>query len=187
MGVQRSAGGDAVERRWAVRCHDGRMDAGLYVEQVRTRLSSRGVQVDEELIGGFHCLVGYVGEFRIGWAMNTLHLFTILATPKHPITADLLEPFANDAIAHTVAEKGAMRGIGSTVGTIPVMAGPSVAADGITLAESKIVGDIGSFAWPCAVDLSSDTLYSHVGPADKFTRYAEHVNAEIEATLRPTV
>lgn len=161
------------------------MDAARYVELVRTRLGAGGIAVSEELVGGFHCLFGYVGEFRIAWAMNTLHLFTALATPKHAVTRDVLEPFANDAVEHCVAAKGLMRGIGSTVGVIPVLAGPSVTADGIELAQQKILGQVGAFAWPCAVDLSTDMLYSHVGSADKFTRFADHIDAQIAMYLPP--
>jgi hypothetical protein len=161
------------------------MDAAEYADKVSDRLTSTRREVTHELIGGHHCVVGYLGEFRASFGFSKLHLFTAIGSVVHAVEADALEVFSNDVIEHSIAKKGALRGFQVTIGTVPVLIGPSVTPQAVQLTSSKIVEAFSAFAWPTAVDLTTSTLYSHQGPADKFSRYADFVAQQIASTLHP--
>jgi hypothetical protein len=159
------------------------MDASEYVALVTKRLAATDREITKELIGGHHCVVGYLGEFRASFGFSKLHLFTAIGSVSHAVEADALEVFSNDVIEHSIAKKGALRGFQVTIGTVPVLLGPSVTPETIALTRTKIVEAFSAFAWPTAVDLTTSTLYSHQGPADKFSRYADFVSQQIASTL----
>jgi hypothetical protein len=159
------------------------MEASEYVDMVTERLAASDREVTRELIGGHHCVVAYLGQFRASFGFSKLHLFTAVGAVKHAVEADALEVFSNDVIEHSIADKGALRGFQVTIGTIPVLIGPAVTPETITLTSTKIVETFSAFAWPTAVDLTTSTLYSHQGPADKFSRYADFVSQQIASTL----
>jgi len=133
-----------------------------YLDLVGKRLQADGVAVRSASVGGLPALVGYRSRFRLAWMATRLNLFTVVAGVPS-VTAGGLEQFSRDAVAYAVSEKGRRRGLQTGVAAIAVLVGTVVEPDAAAYAEDQVLKRWSAFAWPTAVDLSSQIVYRHQG------------------------
>ena len=139
------------------------MTAGeQFLDAAAGRLRAAGYEVSTQQLPGGPALVGYTSRFRLAWMATKLHLFTVVATVPRADAASL-ERFANDSLDHAAASKGALRGFQTGVATIAVLAGDTVAPDGVAYAQDTLVRRFSAFTWPAAVDLTTGATYAHQG------------------------
>jgi hypothetical protein len=136
------------------------MSPDEYIEEISRRLRADGAEVTTESIGDLTTLVGYRSQFRLRWMATRLHLFTVVGSVPW-VTAAELERFSNDALDYAISRKGQFRGLQNGVAVIPVLVGERIDPDAATFATATLVRRFSAFAWPAAVDLSTQHVYQH--------------------------
>jgi hypothetical protein len=139
------------------------MSADQFLNDAAARLTSNGYTVTSNAQVGAHAaLVGQISEFRWRWMATRVHLFVAVRAVDE-VTIDELDRFTRDTLDYADAAKGKMRGFQSGVAGIGVLVGNSVHDGAARFAEREIVRRYAAFAWPVAVDATTQQVWEHTG------------------------
>jgi hypothetical protein len=162
------------------------MSPDEYLDAAAGRLRVDGADVSTLQMRGLTALVGYRSDFRWRWMATRLNLFTVLINVPS-VTASELELFANEALDYAVSQKGKFRGLQGGVAAIPVLIGSRVDPDAATFASTRLIRRFSAFAWPAAVDLSSQRSYHHQGRVAMGGVYASWMRQQTAVALPPLI